>query len=97
MTVLRVPFICYYKFRNQQLVIWETPKFFFSNEHTSAILKNACRALGQISDIGILFINHGPECLYEPLVNKLFGDSDTFELEDLHSFNGEVGRNIEEL
>ena len=95
MTVLRVPFICYYKFRNQQLVIWETPKFFFSNEHTSAILKNACRALGQISDLGILFINHGPE--YEPLVKKLFGVSDTFELEDLHSFNGEVGRNIEEL
>ena len=68
--MLRVPFIRYYKFRKQQLVIWEAPKLFFMG-YADAVLKNTYRALGQNSVRGILFINHGPQCLHKALVNNL--------------------------
>ena len=78
------------------MLFGKPPNCFFTG-YADAILKNIYRALGQISALGILFINHGPECLHNALVNKLFGISDTFELEDLHSFDGELERKIEEL
>ena len=81
---------------NSNLLFGKPPNCFFTG-YADAILKNIYRALGQISALGILFINHGPECLHNALVNKLFGISDTFELEDLHSFDGELERKIEEL
>ena len=81
---------------NSNLLFGKSPNCFFTG-YADAILKNTYRVLGQISALGILFINHGPECLHNALVNKLFGISDTFELEDLHSFNGELERKIEEL
>ena len=72
---------------NSNLLFGKSPNCLFTG-YADAILKNTYRVLGQISALGILFINHGPECLHNALVNKLFGISDTFELEDLHSFDG---------
>ena len=63
--------------------------------YADEILKYTYRALGQILVLDIFSIDNDPECLHNALVNKLFGISDTFELEDLHSFDGELGRKIE--
>ena len=57
---------------NSNLLLRKPPNCFFTGS-ADAILKNTYRALGQISAFGILFINHGPECLHNSLINKLFG------------------------
>ena len=61
------------------------------------IMDKKYKMLGQITALSILYINRGPECLHQSVVNSLFNTNDKNLILTEEQFDGELKVRVEEL
>ena len=61
------------------------------------IMDKKYKILGQITILSILYINRGPECLHQSVVNSLFNTNDKNLILTEEQFDGELKVRVEEL